>query len=740
MTTAVNTLDQSGGGALNASGRLPGLTGGDVLPAWLAEPRIAPAATNDRIDLKFLIGIFRRRSGLFVAVLGGSLAIGAVITALSPRIYVAHADVTLNSKTASIAPTSTNDRTPEQQAPTDAFVDTQVAQVTSTDNMNAVIDRLGLDKDPHIIAEAGHVAPRLATIETLRKHINVQRIGSTYDIGITYDSHDAAQAAAIANAFAEQFTRGALASKRDAARQTTGLISARLDQLRSQALADSAAEQNYRIAHNLLSANQGTLTEQEISSYNQDMARARAEQAEDAARLDAARHQMAGGGIGGDGVGETLASPAIAALRAQQATAAGELASLQARYGALHPDVIKARATLHAIDEQVAGETRRVISGLESKSLASNQRLASLSGSLNHSRGTLAVSNSAKTGLQDLEKRSETSNALYESYLNRYKELTAREGTEQADAEMLHPAPVPLVPDSPHVMINLILSLAIGLGLGVAAAFLAELNYSGITTGDDIEQRLGVRYLGSVPSLASVAARGTKRSPVDALIDNPRSAFAESFRSLRASIAMNTTNAKVIAITSSLPDEGKTTTSICLARSMAASGDRVLLIDCDLRRQGVSEFVADRESRPGLVEVLRGEAELDDAIAIDAATGLAILPVSPDATGAPELLTGTEMDRLLELARMRYHAVIIDTAPVLPIADARLVLGKADASVFVVRWRKTPDSALRAALRLLPGNRVQLAGVALTRVDMHKQARFGYGEDAFYQSYRRYYS
>jgi len=737
VTTAFNTLDQNGGALNAATGR--GLMAGDVLPAWQAEPRISPAVTSDRIDLKFLIGIFRRRSGLFVSVLGGALAIGAGITALSPRIYVAHADVTLNSKTASIAPTSNNDRAPEQQAPTDAFVDTQVAQVTSTDNMNAVIDRLGLDKDPHITAEAGHAAPRLATIDTLRKHISVQRIGSTYDIGITYDSHNAAQAAAIANAFAEQFTRGALAAKRDAARQTTGLISARLDQLRSQALADSAAEQNYRIAHNLLSTNQGTLTEQEISSYNQDMARARAEQAEDAARLDAARHQLTGGTTG-DGVGETLASPAIAALRAQQATAAGELASLQARYGSLHPDVIKARATLHAIDDEVAGETRRVVSGLESKAQASNQRLASLSGSLSQSRGTLAVSNSAKTGLQDLEKRSETSNALYESYLNRYKELTAREGTEQADAEMLHPAPVPLVPDSPHVMINLILSLAIGLGLGVAAAFLAELNYSGITTGDDIEQRLGVRYLGSVPSLGSVVARGAKRSPLDALIDNPRSAFAESFRSLRASIAMNTTNAKVIAITSSLPDEGKTTTSICLARSMAASGDKVLLIDCDLRRQGVSEFVTDRETRPGLVEVLRGEAELDAAIAIDAATGLAILPVSPDTTGAPELLTGVEMDRLLELARTRYHAIIIDTAPVLPIADARLVLGKADASVFVVRWRKTPDNALRAALRLLPGNRVQLAGVALTRVDMHKQARFGYGEDAFYQSYRRYYS
>lgn len=731
MSTAVETMNQNAVDAYRGAGAAFPARPGDV-------PGGAAAAASDRIDLKFLIGIFRRRSGLFVSVLGGSLALGALITALQPRIYVAHADVTLNNRPATIAPTSTNDRVVDQQAPNDSFVDTQVAQVTSSENMNAVIDRLKLDRDPAMTLGAAPGGARLAALETLRRHLNVQRIGATYDIGIAYENPNADTAARIANAFAEQFTHGALNTKRDDARQTTALIAARLDQLRNQALADSAAEQTYRIAHNLLSTNQGTLTEQEISSYNQGMAQARAEAAEDTARLDAARQQLASGANGGN-VGETVASPAIAALRAQQSTAAAELASLQARYGPLHPDVIKARATLHAIDEQVAGETRRVIAGLEAKAHASQQRLASLSGSLSVSRGALALSNSAKVGLQDLEKKSETSNALYESYLNRYKELTAREGTEQADAAMLHPATAPLVPDSPHVLINLVLSFALGLGLGVAAAFLAELNYSGITTGDDIERRLGVRYLGTIPALASVVARRGKLTPTEALIESPRSAFAESFRSLRASIAMNTTKAKVIAITSSLPDEGKTTTSICLARSMAASGDKVLLIDCDIRRQGVSHFVADREGRPGLIEVLRGEARLEDAEVVDPETGLSILPVSTHSAQAHELLTGAEMDRLLDAARARFHAVIIDTAPVLPIADARLVLGKADASVFVVRWRKTPDSALRAALRLLPGNRVQLAGVALSRVDMRRQARFGYGEDAFYRSYREYF-
>jgi Mrp family chromosome partitioning ATPase len=124
---------------------------------------------------------------------------------------------------------------------------------------------------------------------------------------------------------------------------------------------------------------------------------------------------------------------------------------------------------------------------------------------------------------------------------------------------------------------------------------------------------------------------------------------------------------------------------------------------------------------------------------VDPATGLSILPISTDASDRAELVTGDEMDRLLAAARERFDAVIIDTAPVLPIADARLLLGKADASVFVVRWRRTPEAALRSALRLLPIDRVQLAGVALTRVDMRKQPRFDYGDAAFYRSYEHYY-
>lgn len=718
----------------NAAG-VPGMA-----PALGFESRVPPPAA-DRVDLRLLFAVFRRRLGVFLAVMLAVLAGGVAVTALQPRLYTARAEVTLNSRPQAVAPTSANDGPQQAAIPSEGYVDTQVAVVTSEANLVAVATTLGLAKDERFANSP--LGAQAAAMAWLRKGITASRIGSTYGIAITFEDSDPARAARIANTFAQQYTAGALEAKRQQARQTTTTIAERLEQLRQQALADTAAVQRYRIGNNLLSTTMGSLTEQEISSYNQAVTTARAEASEDGARLDAARRQMALGGSAG-GVGEVAVSPAIGSLRAQQASAATELASLTARYGPRHPDVLRAKAALGAVDARISDETQRVISSLEARARVSQQRLASLSGSLQQSRGTLAQNNAAMVGLQDLEKRAETSNALYESYLNRFKELTAREGTEQADADLLHPAGVPLKPTSPNVVLNMVLSAALGLGLGVAAAFAAEMTFSGLTTGDDIEQRLGVRYLGSIPTLDSVSrsaiSRGGEKVPVAALLEDPRSAFSESFRSLRASIAMNTTQARIIALTSALPDEGKTTTAICLARSMALSGDRVLLIDGDLRRQGVSRFLRGEAGRPGLMDVLSGSAPLEAALVVDPATGLNILPLAQSSNEAPEMLTGDEMDRMLATAREMFDAIIIDTAPVLPIADARLMLRKADASVFVVRWRKTPEAALRSALRLLPDDRVQLAGVALTRVDMRKQARFGYGDDAFYHSYKRYYA
>lgn len=732
---------------------------GQLVPANVAT---ASASAADKIDMRLLISIFRRRIRLFFGVLATIVLLGLVLTLHQTPAYVAMAEVAVNAHDEQLAPAAAGTTAPAPAlAPTSSFVDTQVQVLQSRALAERVADALHLTTlaatgssgrvglRMRLMRLVGLAPPadavlspeeiRQEVLDFLQANVSVLRLGETYALSIGFQSADPQRAAAIANAYATQYTNGQLSTKRDFARTQGQFLAGRLEQLRAQAQADTGRVQQYRIANNLLSTSGASLTEQEISSYNQAVAQARAQAAEDEARLDTAQRQLRSGSTGED-VGAALESPVVSALRSRQADAAGLLASLESRYGPLHPDVQKARSAVADIDLQIRAEIRRVISNLQAKARVSQQRLGSLTGSLSGARGTLAQNNAAMVGLDDLQRRAGASQALYDSYLNSYKEATAREGTELPDATILSAAEVPVLPSSPNLLLAGFLSVAIGVGAGLAAAFLAEMNFSGLTTGDEVEARLHAFYLGSIPSLRSVVPEA--RNPILSIIEQQRSGFAEAFRSLRASIRYATSDpVQVVAVTSALPQEGKTISAVCLARSAAQAGEKVVLVDCDLRQHGVSRLLRGTDARPGLVEVLRGATPLAEALIHDEQSGMSILPIAAGSESYTELLTGDEMDSLLAQLRQMFGMIVIDTAPVLPIADTRLIVGKADVALCVARWRSTPDHAIRAALRLLPAQRVRFVGVALTRVDMNRQAKFGLGDgSAYYRAYKSYYA
>jgi len=226
------------------------------------------------------------------------------------------------------------------------------------------------------------------------------------------------------------------------------------------------------------------------------------------------------------------------------------------------------------------------------------------------------------------------------------------------------------------------------------------------------------------------------------VVKRPNSAFAEAYRNLRASLKYATLNGPVtvIAVTSALPQEGKTTTSICLARSAALQGQRVVLVDCDLRKRELNRLTRGRARDAGLLEVLAGQSSLEDALLKDEATSAMILPLNTTVVGAHDLIGGDAMDALLAVLRERFDLVILDTTPVLPLADTRILSTKADVVVLVARWRKTSEHAVHAALRLLPAEAVTVAGVVLNRIHLGQQARFGFGDASYYhRQYAQYY-
>lgn len=716
----------------------------------------------DRLDVHSLIGTLRRRSLLFAAVFLAIVCLGLILTLKQTPMYTAAATVVIETARERLAPG--NDQILQESGSGSAVIDTEVQVIQSNELANQVATALSLDQamrfDPtqaplgrraRIMSwfrdtDGNAPVPQRAidaqaqreyVINILKAGLAVTRSGVTYALTISFTANDPRFAALIANEYAKQYSQQALLRKQRASTNAVKFLTGRVARLRAEAQTDMRAVQEYRVRNNLLSSNASELTEQEVSTYNQSLANARAAAAEEQARLATARQQLRGGSNGED-VGAALESGVISSLKTQRATLMGQLAELTTRYGPEYPDVIKAKNQLADVNRSIRTETANVVSNLSAKQAIANQRLGSVAGSLGQARGTLAASNQALVGFDDLTRKAQASQGLYEAYLDRLKQASAQEGTEQAEARTITWAQTPGEPSSPNIPLNLFLSVMLGLGAGLAAAFITELAFRGLTTGDDVEARLGIRYLGAMPLVKSVFK--SKLPPLDALLDRPQSAFAESYRSLLASLSQSVDPVvQVVTVTSALPQEGKSTIAGGLARIAALDGEKVVLLDCDQRRRSVNKLVpSPREA--GLFEVLRGEATIDEALVLDEPSGAWLLPLNNKRIAPGEHFTGKQMRRLLDDLRERFTLIVIDSAPVLPIADTRLLAAMADAVVMVVRWRKTPDHAVRSALKLLSPSRINLAGAVLTQVDLRRQAKFGYGDSTYYYNqYKEYY-
>jgi succinoglycan biosynthesis transport protein ExoP len=726
------------------------------------EPEILDLRSVDRLDLRTIYYALQRQRNIILASTVIFVMLAILFTASQTRMYNASTRVVLNKDTENFAPKK--DAQGAAPPPTSDLVDTEVEVIRSRNLATSVAMTLNLDRNPSfnpsikphesvvhkVLRTVGFVGqpplPHIQTAEAesavvnaLLASLTVQRVGSTYtfDIGITTPSAEDSQR--IADEYATQYTSLYLQHMRASGNSAANFLAKRLEGLRNQAQADTARAQQYRIANNLLSTSGASLTEQEISSYNEQVSNSRAQAEEDIARLKTAQSQLRGGSNGED-VGEALNSPVVGSLRSQRAEVSARLASLQNQFGPLYPSVQKTRMELDDVDGQIAAEIRRVVSNLEAKVKVSSERLGSIEGSLGAARGQLAQNNRAMVGLDDLNRRAEASQQLYDSYLTQYKEVVASQGTERPDSRVLSYADLPTAPVSPRPMLNIILAVVIGASFGIVIGLVREMLYAGLTTSNDIESRLHVRGLGNIPLLHSILPG--HKSPLSAMVEHQGSGFYEAFRALRASIkyALDS-NHQVLLITSALPREGKTTTSACLAWMAALSGESVVLVDVDVRQRGTSRLIRRDHGRPGLIEVLLGTASLDDALVQDPDSHAWVLPIRRPSGDRSNLLDGEEMDELISALRARFSLVILDASPVLPVADTRILATKVDAIVMVSRWRSTAEHAVRAALRLLPLDTVPIAGIALSQVDIRKQARFGYGDDGlYYKKYKDYYS
>lgn len=561
--------------------------------------------------------------------------------------------------------------------------------------------------------------------------VQVSNDGRSYTIYIGYSSADPELAAALANHYAEAYIAHQLELKAKATQRASAWLSQRLVDLRHDLEASETAVQAYRQATGLLREDGGTVTTRQLEEINSQLVQARDARVEAESRLEAAQSLRANGDI--EAAADVLSSDVIQTLRMFESEVKRRQADITSRYTERYPSMNDLQADLAALDRQMADEMNRIARSLANQADAARRKEQALERELDRLQARFGEGSEDEIKLRQLQREADVNRVLYEAYLSRFKETSEQQKLQEPESYLISSAMPPRVPSYPRTMPLLALGAILGALGGVGLAFGRELFDPRLHSIGEVEEATGLPVLALLPSLPRVR-RGR---PEDYVLRRPRSLFTEALRTARAAIALSHDDGcgKVMMITSAIPGEGKTAFCLSLARSLASDAHGVLLIDADLRRPGIGRALGARGGSHHLSEILTGEIDLLDAIQVDGKSGASYIPARDDGAGNPHELLGSErMAQLIEEARARYDVIIIDTPPVLVVADAAIIAKLADHCLFFIRWGGTAREYVDNALRRLALYKVPVSGIVLSHVNMRRHARYAAGE-GYYRAY-----
>lgn len=575
-----------------------------------------------------------------------------------------------------------------------------------------------------------------AVLETFQNHLRVLQQGDSYVIKVSFASTDPLKAARIANRVSDQFVAYQTQSKSVVTRTASDWLARRIAELRQELQASAAAEQAFRAQNGIIVANGIDVPDQELAQVAQSAVTARADAAAKAAKVTMIEKlQVHDGRIAA--IPEVINSPLILALRAQETDLLRQEAELRATFGDKHPRMQLISQQLAMVGEKTRREIDRIVDNLRIEAQAAAERQASIEQDVQRIEATMGTKRQAEVRLAELQRESEATRQIYEQLLQRYKETREQQELIEPDVKVLSAAEPPHLPSSPGLVFFGALGFTASALLTSLFVLVRELADTTLRGAGDVERHLGLPRLGLVPALHGKARRGRAYRW---LLHRPRSSYASAIQSLAAALRSGPTPPRMLLVTSSLPEEGKTTLAVSLAVSMAQMGAKVLLVDGDFRHPGVHREIGLRP-RLGVVELAQGEAGLEEAVAHERSVGLDVLPMAKIAANPGALINGRDFPERLRELRERYDLVIVDSAPVLGMPESRLLAAMADQVVLAVRWGSTGRNTAKHTVRELLDSGARIAGVVLTRVNVKQHARAGYGDAALsYTKYGRYYS
>ncbi|KAA9133078.1 polysaccharide biosynthesis tyrosine autokinase [Marinihelvus fidelis] len=573
-------------------------------------------------------------------------------------------------------------------------------------------------------------------VDIYLSRLSVTPVEFTDIIQIGFRSADPRVAAQVANELPEAFITDKLEAKLEASERMSGWLADQLAELERKVRDSEQAVEMYRAEHGLTQGARGDILSEQLSSINSQLIIARAERAEAEARLAQVNRLVAADGGGVETAGEVLSSPLIQEMRSQEAAVMRRQSELAVEYGPKHPRMLQVDAELGDIRNRIGEEIQKIITGLENEVEVARTREASLGSSLREAESRSGAQNREAVQLRALEREAAANRALFETFLGRFKESSSTEGTETPDARILSRAEIPGSPSWPNRGRMLATIILLGFVGACALVFALHLLSPGMFSPEQVEQELGMHAIGVLPRVEG------KIPPHQHVIEKDNSGYVEAVNSLKIALQLSDPDARIkaIQVTSSVPEEGKTSLVLTLGTVLAKTGSRVIIVDGDLRRSSIEKKLELPADAAGLTDyMIAREDAVEPFLLHHEGSGLDIL-LSGDAryVSASDLFASKRMRQLIERLKQDYDYVLVDAPPVMAVADARVIGTIVDKTLFVVRWDKTPRKVARAALDQLRKSGTDIAGIVLQQVDLKRYGRLGYGDSGYYYHYGRY--
>ncbi len=661
-----------------------------------------------------------------------------------------------------------------------AAVESQVEILKSENIGLAVIKNLRLYEDPEFVgSKSGFISSIIGFIAGLfdsgmpvsesdltrtamavfKNELSIKRIGLTYVIEVGFTSPTPDKAAEIANAVVDAYLVDTLEAKYQATRRASVWLQDRLRELREQAATAERAVVEYKTVNNIVESGGRLMGDQQLAEINSQMVLARAQAAEAKARLERIEVVLRSGNAEGT-VTDALRNDVIVRLRGQLLDLSKREAEWRAKYGEDHLAVVNLRNEMQEIRRSILDELSRIAETYKSDYEIAKARVESMQSSFGDVVTQSQTTSQAQVALKDLESTAQSYRSLYDNFLQRYMESVQQQTFPITEARFITQATSPRKKSHPKTLIIFAISLFAGIAGGVGVAFIRELLDRVVRTTDQVENLFGIECITTLPLIREYSEESIN-TPKDKqakfglrtivrsqehfwqVVDEPFSRYAEGIRAVKVAIDLAglTRKNQVIGVTSSLPNEGKSTVSTNLAQLIAHSGKRVVLIDCDLRNPSLTRRLTPSASS-GLVEVISGKSQMLETIWTDPSTKLDFAPMTLKnrLPHTSEIMASDAMKETFTKLRQTYDYIIVDLSPLAPVVDVRASTHLIDSFILVVEWGVTKIDIISHSLHHSQVIQDRILGVVLNKVDMAALGRFENHRGNYYHNkyYTRY--